>query len=409
MRIASLAGPLELGGDYFRWVQAARSDQAAPAFDDPQRPPSNVGDWFVTKIVDRLLQFDEVLILTPHSTPRDWDEVNDTCDVLLLKGGNYLFPGWFERYLPVDVLERFRIPIVMFGAGIQHVPAGGVPFTAEDLRSLRLIHDRSDSSAVRGHLSAEVLAAHGISNVTVTGCPTLFWSRQPTLPLPPPSFGRVGFTLRNHLYSDDPSSLRSQYDAMRAVRDRARDVVVVLQGEERHLQLHRLATAHRAEFVGRMRPHGDQLRRVTKQPIEPDSLLQQIHASLDGVAGAELVDWMTGHTYTSWDPDGFIDLYRSCDLMVGCRLHSNLVAMANGTPAYFLTYDDRTRELVDLLGSPGCDVGAFDVDAVAAADWSGFERCYEEQLFPTMTTFLDRNHLTHRLAVSAGAVEARSE
>ena len=84
MRIGSLAGPLELGGDYCRWVQAARSDQAIPNFDVPNQPAPNVGDWFVTKIVDRLIDFDEVLTMTPASSAKDWDEFNETCAVVLL-------------------------------------------------------------------------------------------------------------------------------------------------------------------------------------------------------------------------------------------------------------------------------------------------------------------------------------
>src|SRR5215217_7507973 len=122
MRIGSLAGPLELGGDYCRWVQAARGDQATPSFDQPNQPAPNVGDWFVTKIVDRLIDFDEVLTMTPSSSARDWEEFNETCPVLLLKGGNMLSPGWFEKNLPATMLQNVKVPIVLFGAGIQNVP-----------------------------------------------------------------------------------------------------------------------------------------------------------------------------------------------------------------------------------------------------------------------------------------------
>jgi hypothetical protein len=400
VRIGSLAGPLELGGDYCRWVQAARSDQATPSFDQPNQPAPNVGDWFVTKIVDRLIDFDEVLTMTPTSSARDWDEFNETCPVLLLKGGNMLSPGWFEKNLPASMLQKVKAPIVLFGAGIQNVPSGGVPFTAGDLHSLRLIHERCDSSAVRGDLSAQVLSDHGITNVTVTGCPTLFWGRRPELVVRPPGFDQVGFTLRTYLFNKGPEEVTAQYRTVGQLRELARRVIVVLQGEDRTLQLHDLVRRGGAEYAGKVSAYGDGSRLLRKQPLDEEALLSRIHADLDHLAGREVVDWLAANTYSSWDPDDYIRLYKECSLMVGCRLHSNLVALANGTPAFFLTYDDRTRELVELLGAPNAPVADFDPAMLAEADWSEFGHRYRDVLFPRMVSFLERNGLPHHAAAN---------
>ncbi len=407
MRIGSLAGPLEVGGDYYRWIQAARSDRATPDFYDPNAPEPNVGDWFVTKIVDRLIDFDEVMYITPWSTPRDWDELNETCELLVLKGGNMLYPGWFEEHLPPELLEHVKIPILLFGAGIQNVPAGGVPFTPDDLRSLRIIHDHCDSSSVRGHLSAQVLADHGIHNATPTGCPTLFWSRQPALPLRPPSYERVGFTLRRYLFSDDLSQESGQFDTIRALRSMAADLVVVLQGEDRALFLVDLIRTTGAEWSGQLsHKHGDGSRLLVKQRLNAEALLRGVHDDLDEVAGADLVDWLVEHTFSSWDPDAYVEFYRSCGLMVGCRLHSNLVALANGTPSYFLTYDDRTTELAELIGAPHAPVAGFDVARLAEADWGGVAARYRDELYPAMIDFLDRNRVPHHLPVPEVALSS---
>jgi polysaccharide pyruvyl transferase WcaK-like protein len=401
MRIGSLAGPLELGGDFDRWVQAARSDQASPHFDRPGQPAPNVGDWFVTKIVDRLIDYDEVLTMTPQSTGRDWDELNETCPVLILKGGNMLYPGWFEKNLPASTLAKAKIPIVLFGAGIQNVPAGGVPFTEGDLASLRIIHEQCESSAVRGELSAQVLADHGIHNVTVTGCPTMFWGRQPDLTVRPATFDQVGFTLRTYLFNEGPDAVRAQYRTLGQLREMAARVIVVLQGEDRTLQLHDLVRRAGAEFSGRIAQHGDSARLLTKERLNEEQLLARIHDDLDHLAGPSLVEWLAVNTYSSWDPDDYIRVYRECGLMVGCRLHSNLVALANGTPGFFLTYDDRTRELVELLHAPNSPVADFDPAMLAAADWSTFTGRYRDVLFPTMVAFLERNGLPHHLVNNA--------
>lgn len=406
MRIGSIAGALELSGDFFRWVQAARSDQASPEFDWPDQPPHNVGDWFVTKIVDRLIEFDEVLHMTPESSARDWDEFNETCPVLLLKGGNMLYPGWFEENLPPWMLRKVKIPIVLFGAGIQNVPAGGIPFTDMDLLSLRMIHANCHSSAVRGELSAQVLADHGIHNTTVTGCPTLFWGRQPELHLRQPSLDRVGFSLRTYLFNDDgEDELRAQYRKLEELRGIAQEVVVVLQGEDQTLQLHDLVHRSGGEYAGRVDAYGDSSRIVRKTRLDAHALKADIHRELDHLAGRELVDWLVMNTYSSWDADDYIRIYKSCGAMVGCRLHSNLVSLANGTPAFFLTYDDRTRELVQLLGAPNTSVSDFEPEMLAAADWSEMTRRYRDQLFPEMVAFLENNGLPHRLTKQPQALQ----
>jgi hypothetical protein len=44
----------------------------------------------------------------------------------------------------------------------------------------------------------------------------------------------------------------------------------------------------------------------------------------------------------------------------------------------------------------------FDLNELQSADWSEFERRYEQELFPAMESFLRRNGLPHRLTVSVG-------
>lgn len=403
MRVASLQGPLELGGDYWRWVQASRMNRAVPEFCRPEQA-ENVGDWFVTQIVDRLVEFDELVLVPPSATARQWDLVNQTCDVMLLKGGNYLFPGFLRDHVGVEAIRNLRIPIVIMGAGIQDVGAGGVDFTPEDVEILRRIHDSCAASSVRGHLSAEVLGSIGVDNTVVTGCPTLFWAREPELTIRPPRPDHTGYTFRTWLYSTDDAPYRAQFRALEALRDRSDRTTVILQGEELALQRLHIAQqwggAHAGSLVWDQEAG---LNRLVREPLDPAQLAADVHGEMDHFSSWEVVDWLTRNTFFSWDVADYIELYRSLGLVLGCRLHSNLLALAHGTAAYYLTYDDRTREIVELLSLPASDV--LDVTSGIdpfGADWGPFEVAYRRQ-YAEMLRFLDLNELSHRLPAPVGS------
>jgi len=398
VRIATLDGPLEIGVEYWRTLPASKLDQAAPQFYNPKNP-HNVGDWFLTKIVDRLLDYDELVLLHRGAEAREWDEINETCDALVLRGGNYIQPNFLSTAVGIDALMRIKIPIILFGAGIQEVPAGGVDFTEDERRVLRHIHDSCEYSAVRGDLSAEVLASIGIHNTIVTGCPTLFWSRAPELQLrtPAPDATKAAFSFRQSLYTSETAAYRAQFDAIDSVRRRFDDTVVILQGEEVALQQLHMNKRWGAEFRMAITYGPGRTMHLRREAIDPVELTHQAHAHFDRFAEPALVDWLIANSFFSWDIGEYLDLYRSRDVLVGCRLHSNLLSLANGTPSYYLTYDQRTRELVELLSIPACDLRDFSADVdVIGQRWDRVEDAYSFQ-YSEMRRFLDANTLDHRL------------
>jgi polysaccharide pyruvyl transferase WcaK-like protein len=400
MRIATLDGPLEIGVEYWRTLPASKFDQAAPQFYNP-RNPHNVGDWFLTKIVDRLLDFDELVLLHRGAEQRAWDEVNETCDALVLRGGNYIQRDFLSTHVGTDALLRITIPIILFGAGIQEVPAGGVAFTDDEQRVLHHIHDSCEFSAVRGDLSAEALASIGITNTVVTGCPTLFWSRQPRLELRNPTADSMtaAFSFRQSLYSSDLDVYRAQFAAIDSVRKRFPNTTVILQGEEVALQQLHMARRWGSEFKVKIDYGPGKTMHLRRERMNPEQLIVDAHAQYDRFADPALVDWLTENTFFSWDIGEYLDLYRRQDVLVGCRFHSNLLAMANGTPSYYLTYDQRTREFVELMNIPSSTLESFsgEVDVVDQP-WHRVEDAYEVR-FAEMRRFLDGNVLSHRLTV----------
>jgi hypothetical protein len=324
--------------------------------------------------------------------------INSECQALVLKGGNYIQADWMSRTFGMEMFRKIHIPIVIFGAGIQ-APAGqSVQFAPEEADILRYIHESSACSSVRGHSTAEALATIGITNVAVTACPTTFWSRRPEIQVRAPADHSCGFSFRQSLYSDDPSVLESQFRAIETVRDQFGRVTVIVQGEElavqRYMQTIRWGAEHEARF-GAVENTG--LRRLQRIPLEAGRLRTDVHDRFGRYTRPPLLDWFMNNSFFSYDIGEYLTTYREQGMVVGCRLHSNLVSVANRTPTVFLTYDQRTTELAQLLQLPHCPVTSFGPDFdLFGQDWRPFEKAYAVR-YAEMRRFLDANGLRHNL------------
>lgn len=397
MTIATIQGPLEIGLDYHRYVPAAKMDQAAsPALNYDS--PHNIGDWFVTKAADRLLAYDDLLIIRRDASDAEWDRVNDECDAVVLKGGNYIQADWLTREFGIELFRKIKIPIILFGVGIQADKAGTVTFEPEEIEILRYIHDSSACSSLRGNSTAEALARIGIDNVVVTACPTAYWSRRPEITIRDPHDGAAGFSFRQSLYSGDPAVYRAQFRAIETVREQFRHLTVILQGEEVLMQRYMEAKQWGAEHEAKLTPvAGTGLTRLTRKAMRLDVLRQEVHDRFVQHTRPEFLDWFLNNSFFSYDIGEYLSMYKAQGMMVGCRLHSNLVSLANGTPTVFLTYDQRTQELAELLELPSCALMDFGPDFdLFGQDWRPFEKNYRFY-YNEMRRFLDANGLAHRL------------
>ena len=397
MRLATIQGPLEIGLDYHRYVPAAKMDQAAsPELDYDF--PHNIGDWFVTKSADRLLAYEDLMIIRRDAPDRDWDIINAECDAVVLKGGNYIQADWLTREFGIELFRKIKLPIILFGVGLQAGRAERVRFQPEEIEILRYIHEGAACSSVRGNSTAEALAGIGIDNYVVTACPTAYWSRRPEIEVRAPNDGSAGFSFRQSLYSEDPAVYQAQFAAIETVRNQFSNVTVILQGEEvllqRYMEARRWGAEHEAKLT---QVPGTGIARLTRTPMRQEALASEIHARFDRYTRPAFLDWFMNNTFFSYDIGEYLKTYRSQGMVVGCRLHSNLVSLANGTPTFFLTYDQRTQELAELLEVPHCSLMDFgpEVDLMGQ-DWRPFEKNYRFY-FAEMRRFLETNHLPHRL------------
>jgi hypothetical protein len=266
------------------------------------------------------------------------------------------------------------------------------------VRVWRLIAERCASVGVRGDYTAEVLWAIGVRNVRVVGCPTLFRGRDPDLrvDLPPlDSVRRAAFTLRREVSStyarDIDRYLALQKQAILDLARRFPELTIAAQGEVEEKKV------------------------VLGNPEQREQALARLAEVgwLDGPEGALTALYRSRLFYSDVVAD-YDAMVRRQQLTLGYRLHGNLIALANGVPSVYFTYDSRTAEFADTFKIP-----AFDVFAGEPFD---LERFWDQALFERfnrahhhgwreMRVFLEENGVAHRMTAGdarlAGAEAAR--
>jgi hypothetical protein len=197
----------------------------------------NIGDAFVYDSSLKLLNYDVLdVVKIVNPTPTDIDRYNAEFDYVFLRASNYIHPA-MQWENAVAVLEKLKIPVVVFGIGAQAPTRGPLTLSDETKRVLRLIADHTASVGVRGAYTAEVLWNIGIKNVRIVGCPTAFRRNDPDLriDLPPLStVRRVGVTLRREVSAAYAQEIERYLCLHRElVRDLASrfDVELMAQGE----------------------------------------------------------------------------------------------------------------------------------------------------------------------------------
>jgi hypothetical protein len=301
----------------------------------------NIGDAFVFDSSLKLLNFDKLDELSITTCdPATIDRLNAEYDYVFLRGSNYIHAqmNWNRT---ADVLRRLKIPVIAFGVGAQ-APVSGKLELSEDTRTvLRLISDSTASLGVRGTYSAEVLNGLGIKNVRVIGCPTAFRSNKPDLAIRLPALDAVkavGVTLRREVSSTYAQNIRRYLnchrDLVKAMAGRFA-VTLMAQGEIEEKKLALGTPAQKEEAIAALRRN--EWANEWYLDDEMERLYRERMFYSDVVADYE-------------------QLVRRLDLVLGYRLHGNLMALANGTPSIYFTYDSRTVEFAETLQIPSFDV-----------------------------------------------------
>ncbi|WP_262297433.1 polysaccharide pyruvyl transferase family protein [Microvirga sesbaniae] len=301
----------------------------------------NIGDAFVFDSSLKLLNYDKLdalEIANPDLT--QIDRINAEYDYVFLRGSNYVHKDmvWDQA---ADVLKRLKIPVIAWGIGAQAPVKGKIELSEETKTVLRIMADSTTSIGVRGAYSAQVLWDLGIKNIRIVGCPTAFRRNNPDLNihLPPlETIRTAGITVRREVSStyarDIQQYLTFHRDLVKSLAGRF-DVVLMAQGEVEEKKIV-LGTAEQREEAFKAL-------RADKQVNDwyLDETMEKLHRERlfysDVVADYE-------------------NLVQQKDLVLGYRLHGNLMALANGVPSIYFTYDSRTVEFAETYQIPSFDV-----------------------------------------------------
>lgn len=356
----------------------------------------NIGDAFVFDSSLKLLSYkhlEPLKIRTP--TDADVDRYNNEYSFAFLRGSNYLHPdmGWDNA---AWVLSRLRIPIIAFGIGAQAPAKGKLELNSDTRRVLDCIAERCVSFGVRGAYTADVLWSLGIRNARIIGCPTMFRGNDPTLrvELPPlDQVRRVGYTLRRevgHAYAQDIRRyLALQRESILDLAGRF-DLHVMAQGEVEEKKVLWGTPEVREAAIGQLRQQG--------WLQGEDDPLEQLYRS---------------HLFYADSVAEFEQFVRMKDLVLGYRLHGNLISLANRIPSVYFTYDSRTVEFVETFQIPSFNVFGGQPfrleDYWDQALFEKFNRAYYQRYRDTRL-FLDENNVPHKMVdeAAATAVTAKS-
>jgi hypothetical protein len=375
--------------DCVRWYRASDVQRSINHY-------HNVGDAFVHDSSLKILDYDVVEDVNVRDfTDRDVDRYNAEFDYCFLRGSNYINEGMNWYRLP-ELLQRLKVPVIAFGIGAQAPSLRPLQLSETTRDVLQAIAARCTTMGVRGAYTADVLAGLGIRNVRVIGCPTLFRNRDPELSVAPPAgiTGRtVGFTIRREVsatYTVDVARyLAAHRETILALAAAGCDVRLLAQGEVEEKKIVLGTAEQRADALEALRKIG-----WLKGADDP---LARLYASrlfyADVVADNEA-------------------MARSLDLVLGFRLHGNLLALANGVPAVYFTYDSRTAEFADTFAIPRFDVyaGAPFVleDYLHPTTFVPFNRAYRRG-YAELRTFLSENGIAHRLDHKRAVADAAAK
>lgn len=349
----------------------------------------NIGDAFVFDSSLKLLNFEKLEELPITSVDEAViDRLNAEFDYVFLRGSNYVHAqmNWSRT---AEVLRRLKLPVIAFGIGAQAPVSGKLELSEDTKTVLKLISESTASLGVRGTYSAEVMNELGIRNVRIIGCPTAFRNNKPDLAIRLPALDavkQVGVTLRREVSKAYAKDIRRYLgfhrDLVKAMAARF-EVTLMAQGEVEEKKL-ALGTPEQKE--------------------EAMVALRQNAWANEWYLDERMEELYRGRMFYSDVVAEYEQLVRKLDLVLGYRLHGNLMALANGTPSIYFTYDSRTVEFAETFQIPSVDV--FDgkdfrlEDYWDQARFDRFNTAYG-QVYAAMSAFLSENKLDHKMVKPA--------
>jgi len=283
--------------------------------------------------------------------------VREVADMLVIPAANQVNPAW-DLSAWATFVEAIDLPIVCIGLGAQaHVGAGTqLNLQPGTERYLRVVAERTTTIGVRGKYTQDVLAAIGIENTEVTGCPSQTINNRVR-----------GRTIQEQMDGFAGIENPKLGYVLGTLEEKARDTDRYLAGLVREVD-HQLILQTDPRLMSLIHQRD-------KTIVDMDYLswiAQILRPDLDG---PQFADYLLRHGIFYSDARTWIDAMRRTDLVLGLRIHGAVAAIQAEKLGICVAFDSRTLELAHTMGYPY--VRANDIrqgmnlaDIVAAAEFS---------------------------------------
>jgi len=306
-------------------------------------------------------------------------------DRVVIPAANYISPkvDIFESW--ARFLGKLKLPVLMVGLGAQ-APSVGTKLEVPQntINYLKVISDHCELIGVRGEYTADLLAQHGIKNVQITGCPSLYMNCDRNWRINKP---------------DGPPQ--------RVAINGSRNVTMLSTDPERHKtleqSLHQLALKRGYDFILQNEMPELILSRGLSSEFEPGQLdLIRKKWGID-VPDTELLFYLCHHLKAFFDIPSWSKAIKEYDFTFGTRFHGNVISLLNGVPNMVLTHDSRTTELCNHFRLPNRPIQELDtVDPeklYEEVSYDAFHANYPTR-YDEYRSFLEANGMPHKLGAA---------
>ncbi len=310
---------------------------------------------------------------------RLWDveDIPAGLETLILSMSNFISPASDLTKIS-DAIEAKKVErIVMIGCGAQAdgFDVSSFVFTRGTRRFLDLLRERSRTIGVRGAYTASVLDDLGFDNLATIGCPSIYWPME------------QGWGDFRPPEQDGPRSYGTHCTPTGKYRDSVGNLFAYGQKHD----MYYLCQTEIDYFAEKRHPDFDYYMMSTERA-------HVIH------------EWMRRRARIFFDLDEWIRFNEGLSFVLGSRFHGNVVTMLAGRPALNMTFDTRTREMIDHYNLPYIDFADFDPELpiehyLEQANYDYFRSTYRARLVEYVD-FLDTNGVDHLIGADLKACVA---
>lgn len=305
----------------------------------------NTGNMVFGYALDRLLR--------PKIIPYDYREKNydfSNLNAIICTDLIWIREESKFNYLN-NILDDTQIPLVPISVGLQASSYDkNFNMSSDTVNLLKRIQERA-VIGVRGEYTAHILGKYGIKNISIIGCPSLYYWNNPELRI-----------------TDNANNLKQ-------ISANFRTIYGTLTKYEKHFLSY--AADRGAIFV-------EQTRHILELANTNDPRYYSYVSK-----------WMNENRKIFFSVDEWLQSTCESNFSIGARFHGNVISLWNNMKALFLTVDSRTSELTDYFKLPSIRMEHFKREKSIEyyydkADYAEFNKGYHKK-FENFQQFLNKN------------------